>query len=229
MPPNCRFEIDDADDDWAYSSAPFDYVHMRLLWHSFSDPRRVLRSALDSLAPGGYLEWQDFQGRFRAVDDSLRGRALSHLDGLYVKAGAALGRDMMLTPKIAGMMRDVGFVDVVQEKYALPGNTWPKGREHKTLGLWQMTNFLEGMSAITMTVLTRGLGMTVAEVELLLMEARKDVKDTNVHFYMPVYVVLPHLASRLVVTLLTAQIRHLRPQALSPRGPHLISCLYTVT
>ncbi|KIH93385.1 hypothetical protein SPBR_04152 [Sporothrix brasiliensis 5110] len=187
VPPNCRFEIDDAEDDWTYAS-PFDFVHLRLLWHSFHDPRRILQSAYDHLRPGGYVEWQDYMSRFRAVDDSLQGSALTRLDTLYAAAGRRLGRDMLVTPKLAGMMRDVGFVDVVEERYALPGNPWPKGRAAKTLGLWQMTNFLDGMQAITMTVLTRGLGMTPAEVELLLMDVRKDVQNTNVHFYIPVYV-----------------------------------------
>ncbi|KAL1889967.1 hypothetical protein Sste5346_008545 [Sporothrix stenoceras] len=188
VPPNCRFEIDDAEDDWTYGTSPFDFVHLRLLWHSFNDPRRILKSAYDNLRPGGYVEWQDYMSRFRAVDDSLNGSALTRLDTLYTEAGRNLGRDMLVTPKLAGMMREVGFVDVVEERYALPGNPWPKGREAKTLGLWQMTNFLEGMQAITMTVLTKGLGMTPAEVELLLMDVRKDVQNTNVHFYIPVYV-----------------------------------------
>ncbi|OAA59815.1 methyltransferase type 12 [Niveomyces insectorum RCEF 264] len=186
VPPNCRFEIDDAEDDWAYGPTPFDFVHMRLLWHSFNDPRRVLRSVFENLRPGGYVEWQDFHSRFRAVDDSLNGSAITRLDRLYAEAGRNLGRDMLVTPKLAGMMREVGFVDVVEERYALPGNPWPKGREAKTLGFWQMTNFLEGMQAITMTVLTKGLGMSTTEVELLLMEVRKDVKNTNIHFYIPV-------------------------------------------
>lgn len=188
MPPNCRFEIDDAEDEWTYGSSPFDFVHLRLLWHSFNDPRTILKSAYDNLRPGGYVEWQDYMSRFRAIDNSLQGSALTHLDTLYTEAGRNLGRDMLVTPKLAGMMREVGFVDVVEERYALPGNPWPKGREAKTLGLWQMTNFLDGMQAITMTVLTKGLGMTPAEVELLLMDVRKDVQNTNVHFYIPVYV-----------------------------------------
>lgn len=197
VPPNCRFEIDDAEDDWTYGTSPFDFVHLRLLWHSFNDPRRILKSAYDNLRPGGYVEWQDYMSRFRAIDDSLNGSALTRLDTLYTEAGRNLGRDMLVTPKLAGMMREVGFVDIVEERYALPGNPWPKGREAKTLGLWQMTNFLEGMQAITMTVLTKGLGMTPAEVELLLMDVRKDVQNTNVHFYIPVYVMygrkpLPH-------------------------------------
>ena len=186
MPPNCRFEIDDAEDEWAYGANHFDLIHLRLVWHSFNDPLAVLQSAYDNLKPGGYIEWQDFLSRFRSVDDSLTGSALKRLDQLYYDGGQKLGRDMDVTPKIAGMMRKVGFVDVVEERYALPGNPWPKGKEAKTLGLWQMNNFSEGLQAITMTVLTKGLGMSVPEVELLLMEVRNDIKNTNIHFYLPV-------------------------------------------
>ncbi|EPE04330.1 methyltransferase domain-containing protein [Ophiostoma piceae UAMH 11346] len=186
VPPNCHFEIEDAEDEWAYGTNLFDLIHLRLVWHSFNDPIKVLQSAYDNLKPGGYIEWQDFLSRFRSVDDSLAGSALKRLDQLYYDGGQKLGRDMDVTPKIASMMRKVGFVDVVEERYALPGNPWPKGKEAKTLGYWQMNNFSEGLQAITMTVLTKGVGMSVPEVELLLMEVRKDIKNTNIHFYLPV-------------------------------------------
>lgn len=185
VPPNCRFEIDDAEDEWAYGANPFDLIHLRLVWHSFNDPVKVLQSAYDNLKPGGYIEWQDFLSRFRAVDDSLKGSALKRLDQLYYEGGQKLGRDMDVTPKIAGMMRQVGFVDVKEERYALPGNPWPKGKEAKTLGYWQMKNFSDGLQAITMTVLTKGVGMSVPEVEMLLMEVRNDIKNTNIHFFLP--------------------------------------------
>jgi hypothetical protein len=80
-------------------------------------------------------------------------------------------------------MEDAGFINVTEERIAIPGNAWPKGREHKTQGLWQMTNFLDGIHAVTMTIFTKGLGMSAEEVELLLVDVRKDIKNLGIHFY----------------------------------------------
>jgi hypothetical protein len=48
---------------------------------------------------------------------------------------------------------------------------------------------MEGMHAISVAVLTRGLGMTAQEVELLLVGVRKDLCNRNVHCYAPVRIV----------------------------------------
>jgi len=45
IPPNVRFEVDDMEEEWAYPSASFDYIHMRSMSGSFSDWDRVLEQA----------------------------------------------------------------------------------------------------------------------------------------------------------------------------------------
>ncbi len=34
VPPNCRFEVDDAEDEWIFNQS-FDYIHLRLVFHGF--------------------------------------------------------------------------------------------------------------------------------------------------------------------------------------------------
>lgn len=45
---------------------------------------------------------------------------------------------------------------------------------------------MEGLHGISVAVLTRGLGMTVHEVEVLLVGVRRDLCDRNIHCYAPV-------------------------------------------
>jgi hypothetical protein len=45
---------------------------------------------------------------------------------------------------------------------------------------------MDGMQAISIAALTRGLGMTSAEVEALLVGVRKDLKNHRIHCYTPV-------------------------------------------
>src|SRR3954447_5085783 len=56
VPPNCQFEVDDAEDEWNYSTK-FDLIHGRALVTCFKQPLHVITSAFEALNPGGYLEF----------------------------------------------------------------------------------------------------------------------------------------------------------------------------
>ncbi|KAK3367825.1 S-adenosyl-L-methionine-dependent methyltransferase [Podospora didyma] len=188
VPPNCRFEIDDAEDEWIYGET-FDYIHLRMMFHCFRDHARVMRSAIGHMRPGGYMEWQDWLPVLQSSDQSIRGTALEKWSRLFVEAGGRLGRDMLAPKKYKQWMIDAGFADVVETRLAVPGNPWAKGRDNKRMGFLQMTNFLDGLHASTMTLFTKGLGWSVEEVEVFLVDMRKAIKDTGIHFYWTTYIV----------------------------------------
>jgi len=182
VPPNCRFEIDDAEDEWLYTEQ-FDYIHLRMMFHCFKDHVGVIRSAFEHLRPGGYMEWQEWPGVLQSSDDSIRGTAVERWSRLFVEAGTRLGRDMLAPRKYRDWMIEAGFVDVNEVKLAVPGNPWARGRDNKRMGFLQMTNFLDGLHAATMTLFTKGLGWTSDEVEVFLVEMRQAIKDPKIHFY----------------------------------------------
>jgi hypothetical protein len=69
VPPNLRFEINDAEDEWNFSE-PFDYIHGRAVATCFTDPRsQMIQQAYKSLTPGGYLEIQDGAFPFKYIGD----------------------------------------------------------------------------------------------------------------------------------------------------------------
>ena len=182
VPPNCSFEVDDAEDEWLFSQR-FDYVHLRMMFHCFGDHRQVMRSTFENLQPGGYMEWQDWSCVLQCKDDTMRGTAIERWSQNFLEAGTRLGRDMLAPEKYKGWMREVGFADVVEKRLAVPGSPWAKGRNNKRMGSLQMANFLEGLHAASMTLFTKGLGMSPEAVELLLVDCRKDIKNTGIHFY----------------------------------------------
>lgn len=80
-------------------------------------------------------------------------------------------------------------MDVVEVVRKWPTNQWPKDPEMKELGVWNMENFLQGLQAGTMTPFTRALGWTNAEVEVFLVNVRKDIQNKKIHAYWPMYFV----------------------------------------
>lgn len=184
LPPNCRFEVSDASEEW-YFSEKFDYIHGRLLATCFNDPAFVFTQALHSLAPGGYFEMFDFNARFSCIDNSDQGTFISRHKELMIDGAKKLGRDFTHAPKYRRYFEEAGFVDVVEEKFQWPFNTWPKGKYFKELGRWYNEDLNQGLEGITMATLTRAFGWSREEVGKFCKDIRKDFNDTNIHAYLP--------------------------------------------
>lgn len=71
----------------------------------------------------------------------------------------------------------------------VPTNPWAKQPRMKELGRFQQLNILEGMEGHTIAFLTRMLGWSAIEVQLLLAEARKELTDRSIHSYAKFYFV----------------------------------------
>ena len=53
----------------------------------------------------------------------------------------------------------------------------------KLLGAWFKEDALSGIPGISMAILTRGLGMTTEEVEILMMKVRQAINSKRLHCY----------------------------------------------
>jgi len=189
VPPNLRFEICDAEEDWDFS-VPFDYIHGRMLTVCFRDVRDVFRHAFNTLKPGGYLEMQDAEFPCKSDDRTLDGTALLAWWEHLCEGGAKLGRPFGTEPKnYKRYMEEVGFVDVQVVVKKWPLGPWNKDKKLKELGIWVRANSLDGLQAVSMAVLTRGLGYSAQDVEMELVGVRKDLMNPSLHGYLDVYFV----------------------------------------
>ncbi|KAL8409210.1 hypothetical protein RB594_007597 [Gaeumannomyces avenae] len=188
MPPNVIFEIDDLEEPWTFSFK-FDYVHASMMTGAFRDWPRFMGQAYDFLNPGGYLELQDIDFPVRCDDGSLPADcALRRWSDLLMEAGRRSGFALDTCGQAADMMRQAGFVDVVQLPYTWPMNRWPRDQRLKQIGRWNEENFVEGCEAMSMALLTRHLGWTREEVVDFSARVRADIADSRKHAYFPLYV-----------------------------------------
>ncbi|KAF4874674.1 Secondary metabolism regulator LAE1 [Colletotrichum siamense] len=187
VPPNVKFEIDDIEEPWTFSR-PFDFIHSRMMTSSIANWRTYLEKCYDGLAPGGYLELNETD-LYPACDDGTltEEHAVSRAINLLGEAMVKIGRPFQSIPELRQMMIEIGFEDVHLKQYKWPSNSWPKDPKYKELGLWENENLNTGFEAFIVAPLTRIHEWTMAEVQVFLIDVRKDVNDRSIHAYWPIY------------------------------------------
>ncbi|EFQ35590.1 methyltransferase domain-containing protein [Colletotrichum graminicola M1.001] len=185
VPANCRFEIDDAEDEWVFGQR-FDYIHGRYMCTSIFDLPKLFGQVYDNLNPGGWVEFQETVIDFRAVDNSLEGTSLRRWNDHLLEGIRKAGRDALSPFEYARYMTSAGLQNVQERRFAVPTSPWARGRNQKILGAMQMTNNLEGVQGITMKIFTQVLGWSQEAVELLLVDVRRDMADKKIHAYITV-------------------------------------------
>jgi len=189
VPPNVEFFIDDVEREWSYLTK-FDLVYARMLTGSIRDWRQLMAQAFENLNPGGYIELCDSLNPLQSDDGSLKeDSALLKWNHLLVEASGKLGASLESAKHYKQQLADAGFEDVTQIEFKWPLNPWPRNAKYKELGAWNYHNVLQGIQAVSLMLFTNVLGWSVAEVEVLLAEVRKEAKNRDIHAYWPVYVV----------------------------------------
>ena len=51
--------------------------------------------------------------------------------------------------------------------------------------MWTLANIADSLSGLSMALFTRGLGWTAQEVEVFLVEVRRDMKNRRIHAWWP--------------------------------------------
>jgi SAM-dependent methyltransferase len=181
VPPNVQFEVDDSNETWTFARK-FDFIHCRQL-HMALDEKRLFKQSLDALKPGGWLEIKEVALPLICNDDTLDGTCLTKWTEEIMKAANMIDTPLDKPWHYQQWMQEAGFVNVKELVYPLPINQWPKDRKLKDLGMWEMTNLLEGIEGFSMALFTKVLGWSRAELEVFLADVRKDVQNRKIHAY----------------------------------------------
>ncbi|EED12671.1 conserved hypothetical protein [Talaromyces stipitatus ATCC 10500] len=156
--PNLTFEVDDCCSNWTYLDEGrelFDLVHIRCLYGSIKDWRKLYQQAFDHLEPGkGYIEqvelsliprfWYTNTADEGAGNDycSLDLESTSHTEELnsifatwykfWQECSRQTGKTWFVADQMAGLIYETGFDNVREIRYILP-----------------LFDCLEGMTSIT--------------------------------------------------------------------------------
>ncbi|KAJ0313772.1 hypothetical protein COL516b_000716 [Colletotrichum fioriniae] len=144
-----------------------------------------------NIAPGGYLELLENQVDPVSDDGTLPKESSIHKYINLIRSGSKkMGRLFVDVSTLESLLVKAGFVDVELRIFKWPMNGWPKDEKYKKLGLWCHENFFGALEAVCMALLTRVHGWTRDEVDIFLIDVRRDLKNRSYHAYFPIYSVV---------------------------------------
>nr|XP_036582736.1 methyltransferase domain-containing protein [Colletotrichum truncatum]KAF6791527.1 methyltransferase domain-containing protein [Colletotrichum truncatum] len=189
VPPNCIFEIEDADKDWRWT-IPFDFIFVRHMNSCFESWEKLLAQAFEHLEPGGYIELQDNAFPIQCPDDSMpEHSAIARWSSLLVEGTNRIGRPIDTPSRFKQLLEEAGFEDVVEHKKIWPVSPWPANKRLREMGWWSQAAAIAGLEVSTLALFTRVLGWSKEEVQEFCEEVKEELLDTSVHAYFNVYCV----------------------------------------
>lgn len=180
VPRNLKFEVDDIESPWTHRQ-PFDYIHSRFLAGAIADWPQLVKRCYDNLAPGAIVEFQDGDFLIYSEDGSTRGTWLERWNTDFAKAATKGGRIVQPGLYLKQWVREAGFGDVYHERIRLPLGVWPKDKQLKEVGAFNLVQLREGLEGFSLALFTRILGWSKDELGVLLSKVREDLNNRNIH------------------------------------------------
>ncbi|KAK7403800.1 hypothetical protein QQX98_010442 [Neonectria punicea] len=131
VPPNCSFQIDDAQLDWTFKPNEYDLIHMRYLYGGIDNWDKLYLQAFTHVRPGGWVENTEIDLETRSENPKVADDP-SHIFkkwcNLFWEAGDKIGRTFKIAREgqMEQKMREAGFVDVQHRQWKVPIGGWPQ-------------------------------------------------------------------------------------------------------
>jgi SAM-dependent methyltransferase len=211
VPPNCRFEIEDATKPWTFAPESFDFIHMRYMYGSVADWDALFAEMYRATKPGGWVETMEPSSQFESENNTVvPGTALYEWGKVFYEAGRKSGRTFSVVEdgiQEKGLTA-AGFVDVkvIEGKvgcqtYAFQGfaltdslqsplNGYMKEKKWKDIGMYSQVAFEQDIEGYTLFIFTRIMGWTPEQTRVYAAAFRKQLRDPNCHPYFRYKVVI---------------------------------------
>ncbi|RBA13262.1 hypothetical protein FPRO05_13689 [Fusarium proliferatum] len=195
VPPNVRFEIDDATETWTWKDNTFDFIHMRYLFGAIQDWTALYQQAYRVCTPGGWVESVEADIHFRSDDGTAEEQEVYKLcNKLYEEGGKAIGRTFFVHDLQPKGMEDAGFVDIKTVDYKIPIGDWPKDPRLAEVGRFVKLTLENDMEGYTLLLWNNVLQWPKDEYQVFLMQSRKALRNRKIHGY---FVVRPPSSSNM--------------------------------
>ncbi|OBS20680.1 hypothetical protein FPOA_07019 [Fusarium poae] len=187
VPPNVKFELEDATNSWSWSENSFDFVHMRYLIGAIADWGALFREAFRCCKSGGFIESVEVNPTFFSDDETMNdATAMQTWNRLFKEGSKAFGRSFCAVEDDVQLLRAAGFVDLQVTEFKVPVGGWAKDPKLRRVGQFLRATIENDLEGYTLMVWQQILGWPKDEYQLFLMEMRKSLRDKNIHGYIRV-------------------------------------------
>ncbi|CCT65349.1 uncharacterized protein FFUJ_02285 [Fusarium fujikuroi IMI 58289] len=187
VPPNVRFELEDATGNWTWANGTFDFVHMRYLIGAIADWGALFKEAFRCCKPGGFVESVEVNPTFFSDDETASEvMAVQTWNKLFREASKAFGRSFCEIEGDAELLAAAGFVDVQVTDFKVPVGGWAKDPKLCQVGQFLRATIENDLEGYTLMAWQSILGWPKDEYQVFLMDMRKALRDKKVHSYIRV-------------------------------------------
>lgn len=102
---------------------------------------------------------------------------------------AAMSINLNGVHDIKAQLQEAGFVNIEERIYKVPLGPWPKDKLLKKVGTYYQAIAMDGLQAISLRPICKGLGWSPQEVEVFLAGVRKHLMNTSIHTYQNLHII----------------------------------------
>ncbi|KAK1754143.1 S-adenosyl-L-methionine-dependent methyltransferase [Echria macrotheca] len=184
VPPNCRFELDDANLESTFADEKFDFIHVRGLAGCIEDWPKFFQRVLRCLKPGGWIEHVEASPTITSDDNSIPADCVSYQwTEIFIQAGKRIGKSFDPNENNKAWMEAAGFTDVGTKEYKMPIGGWSNDRRLKEVGQYNQLGCEQGLEGYCLRILSEELLWRKDEIEVFLAKTREAMKDQRIHAY----------------------------------------------
>ncbi|KAI5792544.1 S-adenosyl-L-methionine-dependent methyltransferase [Peziza echinospora] len=185
VPPNCRFEVDDAESDWTWPRNHFDMIHARHVGFAIKNWTKFIGQIYDHLVPGGWVQLSEHDIKAWSDDDSFpKDSDSAKVINAANEAIALTGLDPDFLPKMRGWLEAQGFTEIQEVHYKMPWGVWPKDKKLKEIGKWWLLEVeAGGLESYFLAMFTRVLGWPAEKANRMIAGMKAEIKTQKQHAY----------------------------------------------
>ncbi|KAH6857036.1 S-adenosyl-L-methionine-dependent methyltransferase [Chaetomium sp. MPI-CAGE-AT-0009] len=188
IPPNVKFEIDDANLSWTWRDDTFDFVHVRGMIGTIIDWPAFYREAFRCCKPGGWMEHHDEAAEWHSANGEIsENSAMGQWGKVFSEGGKKFGRTFRVIQddvQIKGM-EEAGFVDIVVKDYMCPIGDWPQDKKQKEIGMFSKLVLETDLAGFVNFVWSSVMGWSNEEIQVYLANLRREMRDKSIHTLYP--------------------------------------------
>ncbi|KUJ15270.1 S-adenosyl-L-methionine-dependent methyltransferase [Mollisia scopiformis] len=178
VPPNVRFMVDDVESSWLESENFYDLVHGRHITPAIKDFPALIRRAYSHIKPGGFLEFQEMEPFPYSDDSSLLPTSplLKYYTSIHLGL-KNLGVDLERSRDELTKLSSYNFINTQHEILKIPIGTWSETKMMKTVGMYGRVGIIEGLQAMALGPLCKGLGWSKEDVVTMCEDVKKYLSE----------------------------------------------------